>query len=278
MSDPTLPPAAPPVTEDELHAYVDAQLDPVRLPALLAWLQTHPDDAARVADWQRQRLALRQAARALEFDPSLAEVPPALGDVISRHLRRGRRRSDWQPLAAGVMLLVTGMAAGVAAGRWWPSATGGAAPTLAASPAFVRDAVRAHAVFVPEKRHPVEVTASDEAHLVQWLSRRLGAPLKAPSLADQGWRLLGGRLLPGGEGAPRAQFMYEDASGGRLTLYVSVFDPGQAPAQTAFRSVREGQRESFYWVEDRYGYALSGDLPATELQALARSVYTQLSR
>src|SRR5690606_10809872 len=51
-----------------------------------------------------------------------------------------------------------------------------------APPGFVRDAVAAHAVFVPEVRHPVEVAAAQHEHLVQWLSKRLGARLTVPSL------------------------------------------------------------------------------------------------
>lgn len=282
MTDPT--PA--PITETELHAWVDAELDPARVPALLAWLQAHPDDAARVSHWQLQRQQLRQLARRMETDGSLGEVPAALGEVVMGHLARGRRRAGWRQAAAAAVLLAVGVGSGLVAGRWWAGqdAAGGrgwagaAGPRLAASPAFVREAVTAHAVFVPEKRHPVEVAASDEAHLVQWLSRRLGAPLKAPSLVDRGYRLLGGRLLAGDAGVPRAQFMYEDAQGGRITLFVTVFGPGTAPAQTSFRSVKDGPRESFYWVEDRYGYALSGEVPASELQALARSVYDQLTR
>jgi anti-sigma factor RsiW len=149
-------------------------------------------------------------------------------------------------------------------------------PAATAEPRFVRDAVIAHAVFVPETRHPVEVAASDEAHLVQWLTRRLGTPVKAPVLQSQGFRLLGGRLLPGAD-APRAQFMYEDTQGHRLTLYVTVFGEGQSPQETAFRSVREGSVEAFYWIEGRLGYALSADLPAADVMALARSVYLQLT-
>ena len=263
------------MNDDDLHAYVDGQLDPARLRPVLAWLQAHPEDAARVAEWQAQRLALRQLARAMEVDGTMGDSPAALNAVVLRRLDRQRRRGTWQQLAAAAVLLGVGITTGVLVGRGMGAAP--ATTALAASPAFVRDAVVAHAVFVPEKRHPVEVAASDEAHLVQWLSRRLGAPLKAPAMGAQGYRLLGGRLLPG-EGAPRAQFMYEDAQGGRLTLYVTVFAPGQAPAQTAFRSVRDGTRESFYWVEDRYGYALSGEIPAPALQALARSVHGQLLR
>ena len=101
--------------------------------------------------------------------------------------------------------------------------------------------------------------------------------MRVPSLAAHGYRLLGGRLLPG-EQTPRAQFMYENAQGARVTLYVAVFEPGQAPESSAFRSVRVGDEESFYWVDERFGYALSGDLNGPDMQALARDVYAQLER
>ena len=150
----------------------------------------------------------------------------------------------------------------------------------------MRDAVQAHAVYTPEKRHPVEVSADDEAHLVQWLSKRLGAPLRVPTLAPQGYQLLGGRLLPG-EGAPRAQFMYEAADTGaspgvaapRLTLYVTVFPAGSpsATAPVGFQTVRAGGQTTFYWVDERFGYALSAPTEgAAGLQEAARAVYAQL--
>lgn len=259
------------VSEADLHGLVDGELDPRRVGEVLAWLQARPADAERVAHWQFQRHQLRQAARQLD----LGDPPPALAEVVVRAAGQRRRRSAWQQAAAAALLLAVGLAGGRWWGQWAPDHGGGV--SMAASPAFVREASAAHAVFTPEKRHPVEVAASDETHLVQWLSRRLGTPLKAPSLADRGFRLLGGRLLAG-EGAPRAQFMYENAQGGRMTLYVAAFKPGQAPAETSFRSVREGTRESFYWVEGAFGYALSAELPASEVQALAREVYAQLAR
>lgn len=263
------PTPADPVTESELHAFVDGDLAGHRLPAVLAWLQAHPADAERVAQWQSQRQQLRRAARELH----VGETPRALTDVVLRAAGAAHRRAAWQQAAAAVLLVTVGLAGG----RWWGQGAGPGSGSLAGSPAFVREATAAHAVFTPEKRHPVEVAASDEAHLVQWLGKRLGTSLKAPALGDRGFRLLGGRLLAG-EGAPRAQFMYENAQGGRLTLYVAAFKPGQAPAETSFRSVREGPRESFYWVEGQFGYALSAELPAGEVQALAREVYAQLAR
>ncbi len=263
MNAPTVP-----VSDDELHAFVDGQLDDERLAAVLQWLQAHPDAATRVAQWQTQRQQLRRLARSLPMSKS----PPILAERVLRSAGRARRRAGWQQTAAAGLLLAIGVGAG-----HWCGAAGPAHQPLAASPAFVRDAVLAHAVFVPEKRHPVEVAAADQAHLVQWLSKRLGVPLKAPLLEDRGYRLLGGRLLPG-EDKPRAQFMYENGEGRRITLYVTVFSTADAPGETSFRSLRDGERESFYWVEDRFGYALSGELSASDLQLVAREVHAQLTR
>ncbi len=131
----------------------------------------------------------------------------------------------------------------------------------------------AHAVYQPEQRHPVEVTAAQQEHLVQWLSRRLERPLTVPHLQDQGYELVGGRLLPGGSGA-RAQFMYQNAAGQRITLYLGALEQAQAEA---FHFYGDGAVSSFYWVDRGFGYALSGALPRPALQALATAVYQQLS-
>src|SRR3979490_1558931 len=47
-----------PVTEDELHAYVDNELPPERRGEVEAWLATHPDDAERVQSWRAMAEAL----------------------------------------------------------------------------------------------------------------------------------------------------------------------------------------------------------------------------
>ena len=114
---------------------------------------------------------------------------------------------------------------------------------------------------------------------MQCLSKRLGRPLTVPVLTDRGYALLGGRLLPGDAtqpGSPRAQFMYENAAGDRLTLYVAVFAPGAAPAAAEFRLLQQEGRTTLYWVDGDFGYALSAQ-PAVELQPLAQRVHEQLA-
>src|SRR6185369_7267622 len=107
-----------------------------------------------------------------------------------------------------------------------------------------RQAAIAHAVYAPEVRHPVEVGADEEEHLLRWLSKRLGTELKCPSLTAYGFELVGGRLLSGPNG-PVAHFMFQDAKGTRLTLYVS----GQRSdsRETAFRFSQEDRVSVFYW-------------------------------
>jgi anti-sigma factor RsiW len=137
-----------------------------------------------------------------------------------------------------------------------------------------RQAALAHAVFSPEVRHPVEVGAAEEAHLVAWLSKRLGAELKPPRLAAQGFDLVGGRLLSG-EAGPVAQFMYQDGRGQRLTLYVR--HDAQVASETSFRYARENGIGVFYWLDGRLGYALSGEMDKAELLRVATAVYRQLN-
>jgi anti-sigma factor RsiW len=109
---------------------------------------------------------------------------------------------------------------------------------------------------------------------VKWLSKRMGSELKAPVLTTQGFDLVGGRLLPGAKG-PVAHFMYQDAKGQRITLYVSRQD-GE-PRDTAFRFSQEDRVSVFYWIDGNLGYALSAEMDRANLLAVATSVYKQIN-
>jgi anti-sigma factor RsiW len=252
-----------PVTEAQLHAVVDGQLPADEVEAVSQWLRTHPEDAARVAAWHAQRAQLQALQRDVLDEP----VPVALVDTLG-----GPRRMRWPQYAAAAALFAVGCSGG-----WFARSAIPEPPAASvALPGFVREAKMAYLVYTPEKRHPVEVSADQSKHLIEWLSRRLGAPLAAPDLSAQGYSLMGGRLLPGEQGQSRAQFMYEQPTGERITLHVSVFGPGTAPAPTSFRFASDTGSSSFYWVDGRYGYALTGTLARPALEKLANVAYTQL--
>ena len=275
------PPSHPPVSEADLHGLVDSQLAPERQREVQAYLSARPEEAERVEIYRRQKRELRTL-----FDPVLGEALPL------RLQRAARPQTPWylQRLAAGVAIAVVSGAAG------W-GLRGGALPrdgllaqrtpaaiTQASASGFAQRAAVAHAVYSPDARRPVEVSAEHEDQLVAWLSKRIGAPMKPPQLQALGYTLDGGRLLPGGQG-PVAQFMYHDPAGAKLTLYVSreigAMDPaakGAANQDTAFRFAREGSINVFYWVDGAFGYAISADAGKDELARVSGEVYQQLAR
>src|SRR2546429_3348108 len=65
-----------PVTEDELHAYVDDEIAADRRGAVEAWLASHPEDAARVAQWRGPAHAVPARHRKLPPPTGPARLAP----------------------------------------------------------------------------------------------------------------------------------------------------------------------------------------------------------
>lgn len=225
-----------------------------------------PEANAPAPDWSRQDALLRELHAEVLSEP----LPPEWVALARGANRRHAQALRWRRLGGMAAGLLLAFGAGwMAKGNWPP-------PGARLAQHFAKDAALAHAAYTPEQRHPVEVAAAQEEHLVQWLSKRLGRPLRIPSLQAQGYALVGGRLLPGEDGA-RAQFMYQGAGGERLTLYVGARDARlAAQGETAFQYADDGGAARFYWVEDGAGYALVGALPRERLMALASEAYRQL--
>lgn len=264
------------LSDDDINALLDEQGTGIELAALRIRLALDPAAQATLLKWQQQRLALKQLYQHVHDEP----IPAGLAAAATGAPPPATARlawSRWGAMAAGV-LLSFGM--GWLSHTAWQVDQGGAALSANTPPSqeFARQARVAHAVYSPEVRHPVEVGAREQEHLVQWLSRRLGKPLKVPQLTELGYELVGGRLLPGDSGA-RAQFMFQDAGGQRVTLYLGAMAPqtsGVAGQETAFSYLADQNTASFYWVDHGFGYALAGPLPRAQLLTLAESIYRQL--
>ena len=276
------------ITDSDLHAWLDGELSPERRALVEAWLHDRPEEAARVRLWAADRDVLK-----LQFDALLDEpVPPRLADVVWRQAAAGGRSVPWLRWAAAFALFALGGLVG--AGLVWrqqpatsaaaAGAGGGVQPV-----AWVQRAAVAHAVYVPEVRHAVEVKAQEE-HLSRWLTKRLDVDVKLFDLRAQGFELVGGRLLPDAAG-PSAQLMYQaiqsaDAAASaapgakpeRVTVYLRKPDDATS---AAFHYEQRGELGLFYWVEGDSehgrpcGYALVGALPREKLLAIAEAIYKQ---
>jgi anti-sigma factor RsiW len=245
------------VSDEELHAYVDGRLTGERVADLEAWLAVDAEAAERVRAYQAQNRALQAL-----LDPVLNEpVPPRLTEILQRPRRALPLRA-----AAAIAWLALGGIAGYTLHDWRTP------PVVIAQ--FAERAAVAHVVYAAEVQHPVEVTAEQESHLVQWLSKRLGKELRTPDFTPFGYQLVGGRLLPGDKG-PAAQFMYQDSHGARLTLYVSTAGEGAQPS--AFRYEEEAGTRVLYWVDRDFGFALVGELDRARLMDAAHVAYQALN-
>jgi anti-sigma factor RsiW len=248
-----------------LSAWLDGELDerPADKARVEAWLREHPPDAQRVRLWAADRDALR-ARLAPAADAPVPERWRAL--VMAAPAPR-----RWALAAAAAGLLLAGGVIGALLAAQWQERAPRSAAATGAPAAWVQRAAYAHSVYVPEPRHAVEVRAQEE-HLARWLTRRIDVPVKLFDLQEQGFELVGGRLLPDGAGKS-AQLMYQDAAGRRVTVYLRKPDDG---TDAAFRYQREGELGLCYWVESGAGYALVGALPKEQLLALAQAIYRQL--
>src|SRR5262245_66626198 len=75
-----------PISEDDLHGYVDRVLEPERQAEVADYMREHPDVAKRVAALTGQRDLLRAALAPIAEEP----LPPELN--LSRIIENGARR------------------------------------------------------------------------------------------------------------------------------------------------------------------------------------------
>ena len=264
-----------PELEAMLHAFVDGELDPQDEKVVREHLALNADAAQRADAYRRQGEDLHDLYDDVFTEPLSADMRAALNAPLATNPTRPRIFTAplWR-MAAAVLLFAVGGLSG-----WWghvltstetPVALANAAPYVAP---YVTRAIGAHVIYASEVRHPVEVGADQEQHLVTWLSKRLGHDVHAPKLNESGFELVGGRLLPD-DAKPAAQFMYENHTGQRVTLYVSL---DTKRTETAFRVVEQQGTSAIYWIDGDLGYALAGNLEREDMLKIARLVYDALT-
>jgi anti-sigma factor RsiW len=249
----------PTPSEADIQSYVDGRLCPARRAQVEAYLREHPDAAEQARAYREQNRMLHGL-----FDDVLQEPVPQRLTAITA----GKSRRKLYRVAAVIAWLTVGGVGGFLL-------RGEVSHTLVVAEPFTERAAIAHAVYTAELLHPVEVGADQETHLVQWLSKRLGHPLRTPDLTGFGYQLVGGRLLPGDSHGVAAQFMYQTKTSARLTLYVSVKEQGTA--QTAFRVEEQDGQQVMYWVDDDLSFALVGERDRKRLLDIARVTYQAMS-
>ncbi len=249
------------ITEDDLHAYVDDQLDPERRQAVERHLMLNDGDARRVEAYTAQRSALRDA-----FPLPTGRLPEPFDLWQLGQARAPRRSVPWRAAAAVLLAFLVGGGGGwLVHGR-----VGGAAPTGLF--ALAQEAETNHVVFAADHGHAVELRAAQSGELARWLSGRLNRMILLPDLSAAGYRFMGGRLVATQQG-PAALLMYDDDHGTRITVYAR---PMATPADSATIPVHMPAANGYAWACDGLGYAVVSSTNGKDLLDIARSVRHQV--
>jgi anti-sigma factor RsiW len=251
-----------PITEDDLHGYVDGLIDGARRAEVDAYLRDHPDVAARTASYAKQRDILRASLA------PIAEEPVPLRLNISRMIearRAGIRK--WVAALAAALLVFLGGSTG------W-SLRGVVHPPREGILALAEEAGDSYSVYAPDRVRPVEIRASETKELVNWASQRLQRSVTVPDLAGSGYRFMGGRLLATPHG-PAVMFMYGNDHGTRLVVLTRAMTVDQNKPMVPHTG---GGVNGFAWADDGLGYSLVGPAAPDVLHPIADSVRDQVKR
>lgn len=245
----------PPVSDEELSAFLDAEL-PARGRAELAErLLADTALRRRLEEDRETQEALRAEFAALEGEEEA--VPgrfEAQIDGLTAALSRRRRRPlVWRRLAAGLVLFAAG----------WGAHSGYTTYGPWRVPNVVQDAAQAHQIFANSPVRPVET--SSVPLLRRWFAAHLGEDVTIPDLQSVGLHLIGGRLLSSERG-PLAQMIYEDIRGQRLSLYVAVDDQTGGPE---VEIVRFEAVDAGYWRDGDVFYTVVAESSVEQVIAVA---------
>lgn len=252
----------PSLTDQDLHAFVDGELDGRRYRQVVAQLAADLEAAERVNSFLRQRAELAMLRESFDLR-DLGATPNRGIDTLVRQLVqtiRHRRRAR-----AG--LAGSGIAACLLVGIW---------TTWGPNPREVAEHLSWRSAFddgpqVLFGRDPFASTqlvmGESEGGPILWLDEQLAAySVRRPDLASYGLRFIGGNALHGGE-TPAIRLVYEDDDGQRVFLFVGTVG---SDADVALTLVPEGHI-SLNWRRGPLVFALIGPKDSEQLRDVMKT-------
>lgn len=257
----TIPPASAPVSEADLHAYVDGALSPERRQEVQAHLDRHPEAARQVARGMAQRQMLRSALAPIADEAVPARLSPA-------HLAQQLRRpSPWRWQMAAAVMLSLGLGS---LGGWQLRGT---AEPPAGIAALAGEARASYAAYAGDGASTLLRGAEQKAELVRLVSDQLARPVALPDLSASGYHYAGGQLVATAHG-PAGMFVYARDDGTRLAVMVR---PMAHERDTPMMEQSAGRIGGFTWAANGLGCSVVGTVGASTLHPLANEARRQMA-
>lgn len=229
-----------PISEAEIHAYLDGELELSRRYAVEDHLALHPIDAARFMGDVRLRTSLRMIAGETGAPRrDMIEAAARLAVRLNEQREQGRRQllGGWsvRGLAAAAMLMLILIPA---------------RNVLARPPDFVGDAVDAYRTGLLRAKMVSQIESPRfDAKEVQRSTH-----IRPPRLPAR-WVVTDAQIFPSDEG-PALQLMVSTPSDETMSIF-AVRAPSEAPEEPT--AIRHGGATVAYWREGDMSYALTGD-------------------
>ncbi|WP_413723306.1 anti-sigma factor family protein [Sodalis sp. RH24] len=253
-------------TENDLHAYVDNQLDEPQRRWVQHYLSRHPEAAKRVAGWQTETQRLRVA---LTHDESLTQAPDLQTRLVQAQAIRRRIQSRRQTRLALAFTLLFSLGVGGIAGWQFRDLE------MQRHALPMEDAVHAYQLFSQDKLPVLDVVADNRGDMDNWVSRYFINGAMPPNLEEYGFTLVGGRLMATDTG-PSALIVYQDSQGVRVTYYIRP---------SGSNGLKSGKREAGnllaqYWSDNKYSYAVVSPVNSRRAQPVQNAIaaYTAAHR
>lgn len=257
----------PIVSEDELHAFVDGQLDPRRREAIAQHLQILKVEAAKVETWQEQNRILRAAFASIEAEAiplsqaQLQDGPKQNFLIRQQVVPKGLRRACLlcASFACGAFIAFIGT---YSFHRFTGMASEPVLNERIEDQAFALRTMTALQAF-SQKR----ATNPDAARNVPKTS------LILPSLAEDNFALAGMRIFPSEAQAQMACLFYAKASSPPITLCVEA----AGDDDLSLNSFGTFPKTTIYWRQKHARYALNGPMPEADLRNLTKQIQTRIA-
>jgi len=241
------------VEELDLLAYADGRLDrdPARKATVEAYLQAHPEEAARIEAYLLQNNAIRAAYAGAGREP----VPDRLLATLHRD-PRARVRPLLRGAAAAAALALA------ASAGWWAGQSDRERPSLLTQ-SFVEQTMYGHFGATP-----ATTGAEDAEQPLVSLSQRLSLELQPPDLSRFGFRQVDMRAI-GSNGNGAVRVTYADASDRTINLFLRTRWQETAPAVNFVK--RDGVSMA-YWLDGPLVYGLAAQIGRGQLADIAAHI------
>lgn len=245
------------ISDLDLHAYIDGELDAARARAIEDAASQDHDVAARIAAYRADKALLKGAYSPLAERP----LPQEWEARIRAHARgeigeqapAGPTKFSWRligAIAAAVLVLL-----------------GGLDFYMTRSESSSGDVVQA-ALDVRQTNAPMAVADLNDARRYRETLRQIvKADVNLPDLGRMGYRITGlgfyGRA---------AEIQYRDGKNNLFTLYLRASD-----GKTRFDQFEKDGVRICVWQDDRISTVMAGTMSAAEMQRLASLAYLGLA-